>query len=78
MGSDIASPMPPMFENLFIGQAPVGDFKGYLDELMVLDGLISSGEVTVRWSHVRGHSGLEGNEAADELARAGARRDTRA
>ena len=48
------------------------------DELMVLDGLISSGEVTVRWSHVRGHSGLEGNEAADELARAGARRDTRA
>lgn len=28
--------------------------------------------IEVKWTHVRGHVGIEGNEQADQLARAGA------
>lgn len=31
-------------------------------------------QIDVQWRHVRGHCGLEGNEAADALAKAGARK----
>jgi hypothetical protein len=35
IASDLAEPLPAMYENLFIGLAPVGAFKGHLDELQI-------------------------------------------
>ena len=44
------------------------------EELIKLDSLLSKdSSVTVQWNHVRGHRGIEGNEEADRLARAGAK-----
>ena len=43
-------------------------------DLVKLDSLLSKdSSVTVQWNHVRGHRGIEGNEEADRLARAGAK-----
>ncbi len=43
-----------------------------------MDDLLNSDpNLAVRWNHVRGHSGIVGNEAADRLANAGANMDRR-
>jgi len=42
------------------------------EDLEALDHEIQQGDIEVKWTHVRGHSGIEGNEAADKLAVAGA------
>ncbi|XP_067931852.1 ribonuclease H1-like [Watersipora subatra] len=42
------------------------------EELQILDKLCS--KVTVQWTHVRGHHGIEGNEHADRLANGGAQK----
>ncbi len=48
------------------------------EELLVLDGLIRSDPgFKVKFNHVRGHVGVEGNEEADRLANAGAAKDKR-
>lgn len=39
--NDQSNPLPFMNENLYIGQAPVGSFEGYLDELVILDRALS-------------------------------------
>ena len=46
------------------------------DELVVLDAEMNGEDtdITVRWNHVAGHAGVEGNEMADELAREGAKK----
>ena len=36
--------------------------------------LIEEG-IKIKWQHVKGHAGIEGNEEADKLAVAGARMD---
>ncbi|KAG0729845.1 Ribonuclease H1 [Chionoecetes opilio] len=41
------------------------------EELMVLDAAMS--DLAVKWVHVKGHAGHEGNEEADKLARQGAK-----
>ena len=44
------------------------------EELLKLDRLLSGdSSISVQWNHVRGHRGIEGNEEADKLARAGAK-----
>ena len=44
------------------------------EELLKLDRLLSEdSSISVQWNHVRGHRGIEGNEEADKLARAGAK-----
>ncbi len=35
--SDLANPLPVTYEAMFVGQAPVGSFYGYLDELQIFD-----------------------------------------
>uniref|UniRef100_A0A8R1DX30 ribonuclease H n=1 Tax=Caenorhabditis japonica TaxID=281687 RepID=A0A8R1DX30_CAEJA len=40
------------------------------DLLMKIDSL--RGKIEVKFIHVRGHAGIDGNEKADELARKGA------
>jgi len=42
------------------------------DDLEELDQAINSGRIQVKWNHVKGHSGIEGNEEADKLAVKGA------
>ncbi|KAF6039244.1 RNASEH1 [Bugula neritina] len=43
-----------------------------MEDFKRLDGLCS--DVKITWTHVKGHSGIEGNEQADSLANAGARK----
>jgi len=42
------------------------------EDLTALDAEISKGDVQVKWTHVKGHAGILGNERADRLAVAGA------
>merc|ERR1719319_809961 len=42
------------------------------EDLEELDQAINSGRIQVKWNHVKGHSGIEGNEEADKLAVKGA------
>jgi len=42
------------------------------EDLLALDQVLASGSVAVKWTHVRGHAGVRGNEEADRLARIGA------
>lgn len=44
------------------------------EDLMLLDEELSDPSIEVTWNHVRGHAGIEGNEMADSLARAGIRK----
>ncbi|TRY61041.1 hypothetical protein TCAL_13529, partial [Tigriopus californicus] len=44
------------------------------EDLMLLDEELSDPSIQVTWNHVRGHAGIEGNEMADALARAGIRK----
>ncbi len=44
------------------------------EELQALDANIRDSGMIVRWNHVKGHAGDEGNENADRLARMGAKR----
>ncbi|MBN1371366.1 MAG: LamG domain-containing protein [Anaerolineaceae bacterium] len=37
LASDTASPLPVTYEAMFVGQAPVGSYYGYLDELQIFD-----------------------------------------
>ena len=43
------------------------------EDLERLDAEINSGDVQVKWTHVRGHAGIYGNEQADRLATDGAK-----
>merc|ERR1719203_2072459 len=43
------------------------------EDLEALDDVIRSGDIEVKWNHVRGHSGNVGNEGADRLAVQGAK-----
>ena len=48
------------------------------DDFIVLDKVIQSAKVEkieIKWQHVKGHAGIEGNEEADKLAVAGALSD---
>ncbi|PKO13960.1 MAG: hypothetical protein CVU39_16400 [Chloroflexi bacterium HGW-Chloroflexi-10] len=45
VASDTANPMLNMEENLFIGLAPVGSYKGDLDEVVVYDRALTSSEI---------------------------------
>ncbi|MBN1148930.1 MAG: Ig-like domain repeat protein [Anaerolineales bacterium] len=49
IGSDAITPIPAMFENLNIGLSPVGSFKGYLDELVVIDRSLSAEEIRAQY-----------------------------
>ena len=43
------------------------------EDFIILDRVIQSkGGMEIKWQHVRGHAGIEGNEEADKLAVAGA------
>jgi len=42
------------------------------EELVELDKLLQEGNITVKWNHVKGHSGIKGNVEADKLAVKGA------
>ena len=44
------------------------------DDFLELDKLVTkaaSKNMIIKWNHVRGHKGVEGNEKADDLAVAG-------
>ena len=49
------------------------------DDFIILDKVIQSAKVDnnidIKWQHVRGHAGIEGNEEADKLAVVGALMD---
>jgi len=42
------------------------------EDLEELDDAMNSGKIQVKWNHVKGHAGIEGNEEADKLAVKGA------
>jgi len=42
------------------------------EDLEELDEAMNSGKIQVKWNHVKGHAGIEGNEEADKLAVKGA------
>jgi len=42
------------------------------EDLVALDTILQESGVKVKWTHVRGHRGVHGNEQADRLANAGA------
>ena len=45
------------------------------DDLVKLDNVLNcDNSLTVRWGYVTAHKGVHGNEAADQLAKAGATR----
>ncbi|XP_063709462.1 ribonuclease H1 [Culicoides brevitarsis] len=48
-----------------------GELKN-LEDFQKLDKELNSNEIQVRWNHVAGHAGIQGNEGADKLAREGA------
>ena len=50
LASDIAAPLPAMYENLFIGLAPVGDFKGHLDELQIFGRALNASQVREQYT----------------------------
>ena len=45
------------------------------EDLTRLDNVMNGddSDIVIRWNHVPGHAGIEGNEYADELARQGAK-----
>ena len=49
------------------------------EDFMILDNVLQKAKdiekVEIKWQHVRGHAGVEGNEEADKLAVAGAMKD---
>ena len=49
------------------------------EDFMILDEVLQKAKdiekVEIKWQHVRGHAGVEGNEEADKLAVAGAMKD---
>lgn len=42
------------------------------EDLEALDAEIRKGDIKVKWTYVKGHAGIHGNEEADKLARLGA------
>lgn len=44
------------------------------EDFIILDNLINSGNMNIKWSYIPAHSGHFGNEQADRLAREGARK----
>ena len=48
--SDTISPLLVMDENLYVGLAPVGSFKGYLDELVVYSRALSAAEIREQYT----------------------------
>ena len=49
------------------------------EDFMILDNVLQKAKdiekIEIKWQHVRGHAGVEGNEEADKLAVAGAMKD---
>ncbi len=50
IASGQAAPVPEMYENLFIGSAPVGSFAGSLDDLVVFDRALIAEEIREQYT----------------------------
>jgi hypothetical protein len=50
LASDLAAPLPSMYENLFIGLAPVGAYKGHLDELQIFGRALNASQVREQYT----------------------------
>ncbi|MHB8133097.1 MAG: LamG-like jellyroll fold domain-containing protein [Anaerolineaceae bacterium] len=48
--SDTVAPVLSMEENLYVGLAPVGSFKGYLDELVIYDRALEEQEIRQQYT----------------------------
>ena len=48
--SDTVAPVLSMEENLYVGLAPVGSFKGYLDELVIYDRALEEPEIRQQYT----------------------------